>query len=121
MLGSCEYMPQELFECYSQSCEIYPVDEDEVPGDIMAKDSEEHEFELDGWARWDMPSEDYYDTDQFPEVRLNVYVYSYVFYLPPIDFICFIGINTGIPNNHILIFVSFNARHCYHNKVIYRL
>mmetsp|Transcript_1079 Transcript_1079/g.1699 ORF Transcript_1079/g.1699 Transcript_1079/m.1699 type:complete len:391 (-) Transcript_1079:818-1990(-) len=67
MLGSCEYMPQELFECYSQSCEIYPVDEDEVPNDIMAKDSEEHDFELDGWARWDMPSEDYYDTDQFPE------------------------------------------------------
>ena len=30
MLASCEYMPQELFECYSQTCEIYPVDEDEV-------------------------------------------------------------------------------------------
>lgn len=30
MLGSCEYMPQELFECYSETCEIYPVDEDEV-------------------------------------------------------------------------------------------
>ena len=67
MLGSCEYMPQELFECYSQSCEIYPVDEDEVPIDIMTVDSEEHDFELDGWARWDMPTEDYYDTDQFPE------------------------------------------------------
>ena len=24
-------------------------------------------FELDGWARWDMPSEDYYDTEEFPE------------------------------------------------------
>ncbi len=30
MLGSCEYMPQELFECYSETCEIYPIDEDEV-------------------------------------------------------------------------------------------
>jgi len=30
ILASCEYMPQELFECYSESCEIYPVDEDEV-------------------------------------------------------------------------------------------
>ena len=30
ILGSCEYMPQELFECYTESCEIYPVDEEEV-------------------------------------------------------------------------------------------
>lgn len=67
MLGSCEYMPQELFECYSQSCEIYPIDEEDIPSDIMEVDAIEHAFELDGWARWDMPSEDYYDTDQFPE------------------------------------------------------
>ena len=30
ILASCEYLPQELFECYSESCEIYPVDDDEV-------------------------------------------------------------------------------------------
>ena len=30
LLGNCEYMPQELFECYSESCEIYPVDDEEV-------------------------------------------------------------------------------------------
>mmetsp|Transcript_25080 Transcript_25080/g.35109 ORF Transcript_25080/g.35109 Transcript_25080/m.35109 type:complete len:149 (-) Transcript_25080:961-1407(-) len=30
MLASCEYLPQELFECYSETCEIYPVDEEEV-------------------------------------------------------------------------------------------
>jgi len=30
-------------------------------------DAEEHDFELDGWGRWDMPSEDYYDTQLFPE------------------------------------------------------
>jgi len=30
ILASCEYMPQELFECYSETCEVYPVDEDQV-------------------------------------------------------------------------------------------
>jgi hypothetical protein len=30
ILASCEYMPQELFECYSETCEIYPVDEEVV-------------------------------------------------------------------------------------------
>lgn len=30
ILASCEYMAQELFECYTESCEIYPVDEDQV-------------------------------------------------------------------------------------------
>jgi len=67
ILASCEYIPQELFECYSESCEIYPVDDDEVPGQMKDADAEEHDFELDGWARWDMPTEDYYDTTQFPE------------------------------------------------------
>eukprot|EP00986_Skeletonema_menzelii_P004433 scaffold1493_cov147-Skeletonema_menzelii.AAC.6 len=67
MLASCEYLPQELFECYTESCEIYPVDDDEVPLDIKERDFNQHQFELDGWARWDMPSEDYYDTAQFPE------------------------------------------------------
>lgn len=67
MLASCEYIPQELFECYSETCEIYPVDEEEIPQAIREVDMEEHDFELDGWARWDMPSEDYYDTSEFPE------------------------------------------------------
>lgn len=30
ILASCEYMPQELFECYTETCEIYPEDEDTV-------------------------------------------------------------------------------------------
>ena len=30
-------------------------------------DAKEHYFELDGWARFDMPTEDYYDLEQFPE------------------------------------------------------
>jgi len=67
MLASCEYFPQELFECYSSTCEIYPLDEEDIPSDIRSNDYDEHEFQLDGWARWDMPSEDYYDTLQYPE------------------------------------------------------
>jgi hypothetical protein len=34
---------------------------------IRDVDVQEQEFELDGWARWDMPSNDYYDTEEFPE------------------------------------------------------
>jgi Endoplasmic Reticulum Oxidoreductin 1 (ERO1) len=30
ILASCEYMPQELFECYTETCEIYPEDENVV-------------------------------------------------------------------------------------------
>lgn len=67
MLGSCEYLPQELKECYSETCEIYPVDEDQVPESIKAVDCREHDFEIDGWGRWDMPTDDYYDTQDFPE------------------------------------------------------
>lgn len=33
ILASCEYMPQELFECYTQSCEIYPEDAEAVSVD----------------------------------------------------------------------------------------
>jgi len=68
MLASCGYLPQELFECYTESCEIYPVDDEEVPTDIKSSDFQEHEFELDGWARWDMPSDDYYDTSNSPKI-----------------------------------------------------
>lgn len=67
ILASCEYMPQELFECYSETCEVYPVDDDEVPSSVRDADFKEHDFELDGWARWDMPSNDYYDLEEFPE------------------------------------------------------
>jgi Endoplasmic Reticulum Oxidoreductin 1 (ERO1) len=39
----------------------------QVPAPIKAVDASEHGFELDGWARWDMPTEDYYDIAVFPE------------------------------------------------------
>jgi hypothetical protein len=74
MLASCEYMPQELFECYTETCEIYPVDEidDEtgeeiIPPTIRKLDIQEFDFDIDGWARWDMPSDDYYDITDFQE------------------------------------------------------
>lgn len=67
MLASCEYIPQELTECYSETCEIYPIEEEDVPDEIRVVDEREFEFDMDGWGRWDMPSEDYYDTEQFPE------------------------------------------------------
>ena len=34
MLASCEYLPQELFECYSETCEIYPIDDDDVSDEL---------------------------------------------------------------------------------------
>jgi len=67
MLASCEHMPQELTECYTESCEIYPVEPEDVPEEMVQVDGSEFEFEIDGWARWDMPTEDYYDTVVFPE------------------------------------------------------
>jgi hypothetical protein len=39
----------------------------QVPVNIKNTDYAESEFEIDGWARWDMPSNDYYDTEEFPE------------------------------------------------------
>lgn len=39
----------------------------QVPDKIKTVDASESDFELDGWARWDMPSEDYYDIAAFPE------------------------------------------------------
>lgn len=38
-----------------------------VPDNIKMTDYAESEFEIDGWGRWDMPSNDYYDTEEFPE------------------------------------------------------
>ena len=61
LLKGCNYMPQEIDECATQSCEIYPLDDEEVPPTIKEVDGRQHDFELDGWVRWDMPSEDYYD------------------------------------------------------------
>ena len=44
-----------------------PSNDAKVPGNIKMVDKKEHDFDIDGWARWDMPTDDYYDTQQFPE------------------------------------------------------
>lgn len=67
ILASCEYMPQELFECYTEGCEILPINEEDVPGNILGVDQQEAIFELDGWGRWDMLIGDYYDIQDYPE------------------------------------------------------
>lgn len=38
-----------------------------VPEEIREVDLQEHDFEIDGWARWDMPNNDYYDAYEFEE------------------------------------------------------
>ena len=58
---------QDIEACGLESCECFPVDERSVPTDVSEQDIEEFEFELDGWSRWDMPTEDYYDTSEYPE------------------------------------------------------
>jgi Endoplasmic Reticulum Oxidoreductin 1 (ERO1) len=40
ILASCEYLPQELFECYTESCEIYPEDEENVSRSDCAHDGD---------------------------------------------------------------------------------
>lgn len=69
MMASCGYFPQEIEPCGLELCECYPIDEREVPASVSGPDFDEYEFELDGWARWDMPTEDYYDIVQYPEAN----------------------------------------------------
>ena len=44
-----------------RSCELYPEDDGAVPESLKVLDGQEYGFELDGWVRWDMPTDDYYD------------------------------------------------------------
>lgn len=67
MLASCAYLLQDVDECNLQECECLPCDDDEVPGHLLQRDQQEFEFALDGWARWDMPTDTYYDLRQYPE------------------------------------------------------
>jgi hypothetical protein len=69
LLAGCEYLPLELEECSSSTCEIYPLDEDvsELHPEITSADSSDHAFRLDGWARMDMPNEDYYSIVDYTE------------------------------------------------------
>mmetsp|Transcript_70817 Transcript_70817/g.189071 ORF Transcript_70817/g.189071 Transcript_70817/m.189071 type:complete len:286 (+) Transcript_70817:292-1149(+) len=61
LLSSCGYMPSIETPCGMDKCEITPAED--VPRELRARDEREHSFQLDGWARWDMPGDftDYYD------------------------------------------------------------
>ena len=66
LLAGCEYLPQEMEECSSATCELYPLDidvEEEYP-EVVNADRADFDFRLDGWARMDMPTEDYYSIQQ---------------------------------------------------------
>ena len=67
MLSSCSYMPTEELPCDLDACEIDPVDD--MPEGMVARDENEYEFEIDGWARWDQPSDvtEYYDLREIAE------------------------------------------------------
>jgi len=67
LLAGCTYIPTSEEPCELDACEVEPCDD--VPDEIVARDAKEYDFELDGWARWDMPSDfaDYYDLETVPE------------------------------------------------------
>lgn len=67
LLASCSYMPTSEDPCELDRCEVDPADD--VPEQLVARDEEEFEFALDGWARKDMPSDftEYYDLRQAME------------------------------------------------------
>lgn len=89
MLASCAYLPQAPEECTLAECECLPADDDQIPEEIIERDLEEFEFALDGWARWDMPSDTYYDLQEYPEMNTKyegAFIWNFVH-----DKICFKG------------------------------
>mmetsp|Transcript_37178 Transcript_37178/g.116375 ORF Transcript_37178/g.116375 Transcript_37178/m.116375 type:complete len:410 (-) Transcript_37178:133-1362(-) len=69
LLASCGYVPQNEVPCELDACEIEPTED--VPPPMMERDANEYEFELDGWGRWDMPSDftEYYDLHEHAEMN----------------------------------------------------
>ena len=65
MLANCAYLKDQLDECEFDACEVLP--EEPAPLRLFARDLDEREFDLDAWARLDLPSEDYYDLEAYPE------------------------------------------------------
>ena len=65
LLANCAYLGGAPEECEFDACEVLPVDP--VPLHLMERDRKERGFELDAWARFDLPSEDYYDLEEYPE------------------------------------------------------
>jgi len=69
LMAPCSYMPTEETPCELGKCDIEPMDES--PDNLAARDYDEYEFVLDGWARWDQPSDftEYYDLRENPEIN----------------------------------------------------
>ena len=65
MLANCAYIGGAVDECEFDACEVLP--EEPAPLDLLERDGGERTFELDAWARFDLPSEDYYDLEAYPE------------------------------------------------------
>jgi len=67
LLASCGYTPSRESPCELDACEIEP--HESIPPRMVERDEDEYEFELDSWARWDMPSDftEYYDLVANPE------------------------------------------------------
>jgi len=85
LLANCAYLGGELQECEFDACEVLPAEP--VPTALMERDETERGFELDSWARFDLPSEDYYDLEEYPEGYTGydgAHVWKFVY-----DKICF--------------------------------
>ena len=69
LLAGCAYMPTHEAPCELDACEVDVAEE--VPAELIERDESEYEFELDSWARWDMPSDftEYYDLKELPEAE----------------------------------------------------
>lgn len=65
MLAGCAYLDEQPDECEFDTCEILPIEP--IPKGLLDRDLTERTFELDSWARMDVPSEDYYDLADYPE------------------------------------------------------
>ena len=69
MLANCAYIGGAVDECEFDACEVLP--EEPAPLELLERDGGERTFELDAWARFDLPSEDYYDLEAYPEGEAN--------------------------------------------------
>jgi len=67
LLAGCAHFPTSEDPCELDKCEVDPADD--VPEAMTARDEQEYEFELDGWARKDQASDftEYYDLRKAPE------------------------------------------------------
>uniref|UniRef100_A0A7S3K563 Endoplasmic reticulum oxidoreductin 1 n=1 Tax=Aureoumbra lagunensis TaxID=44058 RepID=A0A7S3K563_9STRA len=65
MLANCAYLDGAIEECEFDACEILPLEP--TPDILFQREAQERRFELDAWARFDVPTQDYYDLTDYPE------------------------------------------------------